>query len=82
MVAGWVRRKEERRWEGVEVPWTFGPAAARLVDDEAVEGRVDVWTRLEEFVDGTCEVGAVELRLVEGLWDVVGRVDVCGVVEL
>ena len=54
VVAGWVSRKEERRWEGVQALRMLGPVA-RLVDDEGVEGRVDVWpraSRLEEEADG------------------------------
>ena len=84
VVAGWVSRKEERRVEeGVEALRMLRPVA-RLADDEGVEGRVEVWaraSRLEEEAEGNWEVGAVEPRLVEGLCDVVGREDNCGVVE-
>ena len=81
--AGWLSLKEEeRREEGDDD--AAGPGAPCA--DEEVEGRVDVGaraSRLEEEVEGNCEVGAVELRRVEGLCDdVVGREDVCIVVEL
>ena len=41
VLAGWVSRKGERRWEGVEALRMLGPVA-RLADDEESEGRVDV----------------------------------------
>ena len=56
VLVGWARRKEERRVEGIEpLGLLLGPVVARLADDEAVEGRVDVWaraSRLEEEADG------------------------------
>lgn len=81
--AGWLSLKEEeRREEGDDD--AVGPVAPCA--DEEVEGRVDVCaraSRLEEEVEGNCEVGAVELRRVEGRCDdVVGREDVFIVVEL
>lgn len=82
LAAGWSSLKEEERREEGEDD-AVGPVAPCA--DEEVVGRVDVGaraSRLEEEVEGNCEVGAVELRRVEGLYDdVVGREDVCIVVE-
>ena len=82
------------RWKGgvavilregfLEVP---GEAAVLLLLflAEEMDGRVGFWTwveRLEDEAEETRDVGAVDVRLVEGRCDVVGREEVCTVVRL
>ena len=77
LAVGGLRRNEERREEAAD---GSGPVVARLDD-----GRVDVGarvSRLEEETDETCDVGAVELCVMEAPCEVVGRLDVWVMVVL
>ncbi len=84
MLVGGLSLKDERREEEADGRWEVGFVRSCF---EEVEGRVDLGrrgSRAEEEAEGTWEVGAVEARVVEGRCDVdvVGREDVCVVVEL
>ena len=75
IVSGWADcLAEGGREEVAEAPCESRPVATSLL-----EGRVEVGarsSRLEDEAEGTCDVGVVEPRLVEGL--VEARCDAVG----